>query len=167
MVVVTAWPNGRGERHLWKRLASVGCVHDHDATHALIWKRDCTGPASSYASGSSPEDAGPEMLRNRSRSRDSRRRRSMARLRAVVVIQPPGLGGKPSFGHRRRATAYASWTASTATSISPKTRIRAATDRPEHSRKTASIVAPSTSGSVNPWTCPRTGAPRSVRRCIE
>ena len=32
----------------------------------------------------------------------------MARFRAVVVIQPPGLGGRPSAGHFRRATANAS-----------------------------------------------------------
>ena len=44
----------------------------------------------------------------------------MARLRAVVVIQPPGLGGRPSPGHLRRATANASCTASSATSMSPK-----------------------------------------------
>ena len=37
-----------------------------------------------------------------SRSRDSRRSRSIARLRAVVVIQPPGLGGRPSRGHLRK-----------------------------------------------------------------
>src|SRR5438093_6757841 len=59
----------------------------------------------------------------------------MARLRAVVVIQAPGLGGRPSPVHLRRATANASCTASSATSMSPKTRIRAATDRPDSSRK--------------------------------
>jgi hypothetical protein len=32
----------------------------------------------------------------------------MAWLRAVVVIQPPGLGGRPPSGHVRRATANAS-----------------------------------------------------------
>src|SRR4029453_6321567 len=68
-------------------------------------------------------------------SRDSRRKRSMARLRAVVVIHAPGLGGRPSPVHLRRATANASCTASSATSMSPKTRIRAATDRPDSSRK--------------------------------
>src|SRR6266581_8246120 len=70
-----------------------------------------------------------------SRPRDSRRRRSMARLRAVVVIQPPGLGGRPSPGHLDAAMANASCTASSATSMSPKARIRAATDRPDSSRK--------------------------------
>ena len=32
----------------------------------------------------------------------------MARLRAVVVIQPPGFGGAPSVGHLRSAMTYAS-----------------------------------------------------------
>src|SRR2546428_4782584 len=67
----------------------------------------------------------------------------MARLRAVVVIQAPGLGGRPSPGHLRRATANASCTASSATSKSPKTRIRAATDRPDSSRKIRPTSAPS------------------------
>ena len=34
----------------------------------------------------------------------------MARLRAVVTIHPPGLGGTPSDGHRATATVNASWT---------------------------------------------------------
>src|SRR6266568_3892115 len=84
-----------------------------------------------------------------SRPRDSRRRRSMARLRAVVVIQPPGLGGRPSLGHLRRATANASCTASSATSMSPKTRIRAATDRPDSSRKIRPTLAPSSFRAVS------------------
>src|SRR5436190_9357588 len=75
--------------------------------------------------------------------RASRRRRSMARLRAVVVIQPPGLGGRPSHSHARRATANASWTASSARSMSPKARIRAAIDRPDSSRKIRPAAAAS------------------------
>src|SRR5215216_2915462 len=59
----------------------------------------------------------------------------MAWWRSVVVIQPPGLGGTPSRGHLPRATANASWTASSARSMSPKTPIRAASDRPDSSRK--------------------------------
>ena len=65
---------------------------------------------------------------------DSRRSRSRALFRAVVVIQPPGLGGTPVAGHRSTATAKASWTASSARSISPKRRTRVATARPELSR---------------------------------
>src|SRR6266702_3993593 len=84
-----------------------------------------------------------------SRPRDSRRRRSMARLRAVVVIQPPGLGGRPSPGHLLNATANASCTASSARSISPKTLIRAATDRPDSSRKIRPTSAASSVGALS------------------
>jgi hypothetical protein len=44
----------------------------------------------------------------------------IARLRAVVMIQPAGLLGTPSAGQRWTATANASWTASSARSMSPK-----------------------------------------------
>ena len=44
----------------------------------------------------------------------------MARRRAVVMIHPAGLGGSPVSGQRCTATAKASWTASSATSMSPK-----------------------------------------------
>src|SRR5258706_14231809 len=74
----------------------------------------------------------------------------MARGRAVVVIQPPGLGGRPSPGHLRRATANASCTASSARSMSPKTRIRAATDRPDSARKIRPIADSSRFGAVSP-----------------
>src|SRR5881409_411350 len=98
-------------------------------------RSSCTGPNSSGVPGSSSLGASTAASPISSRLRDSRRRRSMARLRAVVVIQPPGLGGSPSPVHLPRATANASCTASSATSMSPKTRIRAATDRPDSSRK--------------------------------
>ncbi len=65
----------------------------------------------------------------------------MARLRAVVMIQPAGLAGSPADGHRLAASANASWTASSATSMSPKTRVRTATARPYSSRKTRSMSA--------------------------
>src|SRR5512146_18990 len=65
----------------------------------------------------------------------------MARLRAVVTIHAPGLGGSPSDGHLATATVNASWTASSAASISPRKRIRVATQRPYSLRKTASAVA--------------------------
>src|SRR5581483_8737094 len=64
----------------------------------------------------------------------------MARLRAVVTIHAPGLGGWPSDGHLAAATVKASWTASSAASISPRERIRVATQRPYSRRKTASTV---------------------------
>src|SRR5882757_9353450 len=100
-----------------------------------------TGPSSSGMLGSSVAGEMTATSPSSSRPRDSRRRRSMARLRAVVVIQPPGLGGRPSPGHLPRAMANASCTASSATSMSPKTRIRAATDRPDSSRKIRPISA--------------------------
>src|SRR5438105_126955 len=83
------------------------------------------------------------------RPRDSRRRRSIARLRAVVAIQPPGFGGSPSAGHLRKATVNASCTASSATSMSPKTRIRTATDRPDSSRKIRPTSAPLSLGAAS------------------
>ena len=74
----------------------------------------------------------------------------MARFRAVVVIQPPGFGGSPSTGHFRRAMANASWTASSAMSMSPKMRTRVATDRPDPSRKIRPISASSAMGNDQP-----------------
>src|SRR5262249_10021327 len=62
-----------------------------------------------------------------------------ARLRAVVIIHPAGLGGRPLDGHRCTAIVNASWTASSATSMSPKWRTRTATARPYSSRYTRSI----------------------------
>src|SRR3989454_8055747 len=112
-------------------------------------RSSCTGPSFSGAPGSSLPGESTATSLSSSRPRDSRRRRSMARLRAVVVIQPPGLGGSPPTGHLRRATANASCTASSATSMSPKTRIRAATDRPDSSRKIWPTSAPSSLGAAS------------------
>src|SRR2546426_6565356 len=109
----------------------------------------CTGPTSSDMRGSSLPGESTATSPSSSRPRDSRRTRSIARLRAVVVIQPPGLGGRPSPGHLRKATANASCTASSATSMSPKTRIRAATDRPDSSRKIRPTSAPSSLGAAS------------------
>jgi len=61
----------------------------------------------------------------------SRRRRSIALLRATRVIQAPALCGTPSLGQRSSATTKASCTASSAASKSPRTRIRLATARPD------------------------------------
>src|SRR6266508_763049 len=109
-----------------------------------------TAPTSSAMSGSwSPGDS-TATAPSSSRSRDSRRRRSMARLRAVVVIQPPGLGGRPSAGHLPRATANASCTASSARSMSPTTRIKVATDRPDSSWKIRATSAWSSLAAASP-----------------
>ena len=65
-----------------------------------------------------------------SAKRRARRTRSIARLRAVVVIHAPGLSGIPSTGQCSSATRYASATASSARSKSPRTRMRVASARP-------------------------------------
>jgi hypothetical protein len=57
----------------------------------------------------------------------ARRSTSIARLRATVMSQPPGLAGTPSAGQRSTASAIASWAQSSASVQSPVTRIRAAT----------------------------------------
>ena len=71
----------------------------------------------------------------------SRRNRSIARFLAVVTIQPAGFGGTPVSGQRSDATRNASWTASSATSMSPKRRTRVAIAWPDSSRKTCSTVS--------------------------
>src|SRR3989454_9214461 len=71
----------------------------------------------------------------------SRRSRSMALLRAVRVIHAPGFLGTPSAGHRARATANASWTASSARSKSRMIRISVARARPPSSRKARSTTS--------------------------
>ena len=65
----------------------------------------------------------------------------MARLRAVVMSQADGTSGTPSRGQRSSAIAKASCTASSAASRSPSRRARAATARPQSSRK-ARAAAP-------------------------
>src|SRR4051795_545850 len=73
----------------------------------------------------------------------SRRSRSIARLPAVVVSQPPGLGGTPESGHFSRAATSASPAASSAMAMSPKRRTSEAIRRPYSSRKTRSTAAAS------------------------
>src|ERR1700704_4206141 len=73
----------------------------------------------------------------------------MARLRAVVVIQAPGLSGTPSRGQRSSATTNASWTASSARSKSPRTRMSVATARPDSSRNSRSTTAWAAAGDGN------------------
>jgi hypothetical protein len=70
----------------------------------------------------------------------SRRKRSIALFLAVRVIHAPGLSGIPSAGQRSRATAKASWTASSAKSKSPRTRMRVATALPDSCRKARSTT---------------------------
>ena len=76
-----------------------------------------------------------------STSRFRRRSRSIARLRAVVVIQAPGLSGTPRAGQVSSALMNASWTASSARSKSPSTRMSVATARPCSSRNRRSTTS--------------------------
>src|SRR5881397_1221032 len=111
-------------------------------------RSSCTGPSFPAERGSWLFGESSAASLSSSRPRDSRRKRSMARLRAVVVIQAPGLGGSPSPVHLRKATANASCTASSATSMSPKTRIRAAKIRPTSASSSfrAAATSPTLSG---------------------
>ena len=74
----------------------------------------------------------------------SRRMRSVARFRAVLISQARGWLGMPSRGHRSAAMANASCAASSARSKSPRKPIRAARTRPHSSRKMRSSVATNT-----------------------
>ncbi len=86
--------------------------------------------------------------RRSSRPRARRRAWSIARRRAVVVIQPPGFAGRPSRGQRSSAIAKASWTASSAASTSPNARTNVAIARACSSRKTRSTASgPGADGS--------------------
>ncbi len=87
---------------------------------------------------SSSTASGTSSRRVFSASVRSRRRRSIARLRAVTVSQAPGLGGVPSRGQRSAAAANASCAASSARSKSPRKPTRLARTRPHSSRKTCS-----------------------------
>ena len=85
----------------------------------------------------------------------------MARLRAVVTIQPPGFGGIPVRGHRSAAIANASATASSARSMLPRTRISVAVQRPTSRRYTWSRT------SVIPrWAAPPPAAQRLRLLCL-
>jgi hypothetical protein len=77
----------------------------------------------------------------RSATDRSRRRRSMARRRAAVVIHAPGLAGTPSRRHAVTAASNASCTASSASWKSPARRISVASTIARSSRNTRAIAA--------------------------
>ena len=83
-----------------RRRVSATCASVDSAGWQQVKMRrsrsSCTGPTSSGMPGSSSPGESTAISLSSSRPRDSRRSRSIARLRAVVVIQPPGLGGRPS-----------------------------------------------------------------------
>ena len=74
----------------------------------------------SMASSPGPRGSGSASSGSFAASTRSRRSRSMARCRAVVTSQAPGLSGIPAPGQRCAATANASAVASSARSKSPK-----------------------------------------------
>ncbi len=121
-------------------------------------RSSCTGPSSSCGAGSPAASIAAASCWRASRDA-SRRKRSIPRLRAVVMIQPAGLGGSPLSGHRRTASVNASWTASSAASMSPKTPTSTATARPYSSRKTRSMstypaIGRTSIGSVEAFAIP-------------
>src|SRR5206468_5628483 len=65
------------------------------------------------------------------------------------MIQPAGLGGSPPVGQWIVAATKASWTASSAISMSPKMRTRTDTARPYSLPKTHSISDRRTAGTPN------------------
>ena len=93
---------------------------------------------SSSSSGSSASRPSSSAFRWNVRSR---RILSMARFRAVVTIQAAGFAGTPSLGQRSAARTNASWTASSASSKSPRTRMRIETARLHSSRNALAIAS--------------------------
>ena len=92
------------------------------------------------------------------------------RLPAEAVDRPVAGGGddpsrrarrQPGGGQRCTAAVNASWTASSATSMSPKTRTRTATARPYSSRKTRSISEVERAGTPGISVRLGTAGPRS------
>src|SRR4051812_14344133 len=134
-------------RPAMRRSVSATCASgDSDGWQHVKMSRSrssSTGPTSSGSSSAWSSSAWAW----RSSRVDSRRWRSTARLRAVVMIQATGLGGSPLDGHRSNAMTNASWTASSATSMSPKRRTREAMALPDSSRKTCSTCVASTATS--------------------
>src|SRR5215470_19057767 len=137
---VVSPPRSRSVSATWARVASAGWQQVKISRS----RSSCTVAASS---GGSPRACSSAAWACRSWRDASRRRRSTARLRAVVMIQPAGLGGSPAAGHRCTATVNASWTASSAMSMSPKWRARTATARPYSSRNTREISGARTAGT--------------------
>src|SRR5215831_13377740 len=132
-------PSSRRVRATWTLRARAGWQQ------VKISRSRSSGTATSSAGSSYPCRSWAWACRS---LRDaSRRSRSIARFRAVMMIHPAGLGGIPAGGHRSNATVNASWTDSSARSMSPSTRTSTATARPYSLRKTCSIAVWSTDGT--------------------
>src|SRR6266540_939556 len=137
--VVVSPPRSRSVSATWTPVASAGWQQ-------VKIRRSRSSRTGLTSAGSSPSWSRAAWACRSSRDA-SRRRRSIARLRAVVMIHPAGLGGSPVDGHRRTATVNASWTASSATSMSRKRLTRTATARPYSSRNTRSISEAARAGT--------------------
>ena len=94
----------------------------------------------------------------------SRRRRSIARRRAAVVIHAPGLAGTPSRRHAVTAASNASCTASSASWKSPACRIRVARTIARSSRNARATAAETGSAVWMPPLTPGLRPPRRARR---
>ena len=103
------------------------------AMSASVCRRSATGDDRPRVRPRSRSHRAPAR-RSCRRSRLRRRSRSIARFLAVVVIHCAGVRGHAPLGQISRAAMKASWTASSARSKSPRTRIRVATARPCSSR---------------------------------
>jgi hypothetical protein len=103
--------------------------------------------SSAISSGGSSPTGSAASSRSLAAPTFSRRNRSTARLRAVVVSHAPGLRGTPSTAHRVMAVANASCAHSSARSQSPVSPISVATTWPHSSRNAAATAAV---GSITP-----------------
>ena len=108
----------------------------------------------SSGTGASSSSANSSMCRAISscfRARRARRRsRSIALWRAVETSQLAGFVGGPATGHCSSAVANASWSASSATSMSPRRRISVARIRPCSARKISSMRMAALGGKATP-----------------
>ena len=139
-------PSVRSVRATRASIASAGWQHvkisrNRSSEIGLIPDSPSMAASGSIAASSSAIAASCLRSSCFSASRFLRRSRSIARFRAVVVIQAPGLSGTPRTGHVSSAVTNASWTASSARSKSPRTRMSVATARPCSSRKRRSTMA--------------------------
>src|SRR5438094_9927352 len=83
-------------------------------------------------------------------SQARRRSRSIALCRPVETSQLTGFAGVPAAGHCSSPAANASWSASSATSMSPSRRISVARIRPYSARKISSMPMAALGGKATP-----------------
>jgi hypothetical protein len=117
---MNAWPISSVARPPSARRVSATCASRASAGWQQVKMSSRRSSGMVVSSTSSSTESGTSSSRVLAASVRSRRSRSIARLRAVVTSQPPGLSGVPSRGQRSAAMANASWTASSARSKSPR-----------------------------------------------